>query len=294
MTEAKLYGLVEAGGTKFMLGVARAKNEILATTRIETTTPQETVGLMLDWFRGQSKLRGRFDGIGIASFGPLQLDKTAPDWGHITRTPKPHWSGADLAGPLAAAFGCEIALDTDVNGAALAEFKWGAGQCCNSVIYLTIGTGIGGGAVIDGKILNGMSHPEMGHMRVALHPVDTNFGGSCPIHGACLEGLASGPAIIARWGASLSQLPANHEAKSVIAHYLATAVCTLQSIFEPGRIILGGGVMTSDGLIEMVRAKAAELGGGYFVSDPAEIVQSPGLGADAGLLGALALIDRSA
>ncbi len=294
MTEKKLYGLVEAGGTKFILGVAHSKDEILATTKIATTAPHETLGAMVAWFREQSEQHGQFSGIGVASFGPLQLDKSAADWGHITRTPKPHWSGADLAGPLAKAFGCEIAVDTDVNGAALAESKWGAGKGHKSVIYLTIGTGIGGGAVVDGKILHGVSHPEMGHMRIALHPSDASFAGSCPFHGTCLEGLASGPAIIKRWGASLSALPQDHEAKPVIAYYLAHAVCTLQSIFEPGRIILGGGVMASEGLIDLVRAKATELGGGYFVSDAAQVVQSPGLGANAGLLGALALIDRLA
>ncbi|MFZ1741589.1 MAG: ROK family protein [Pontixanthobacter sp.] len=294
MTGSKLFGLVEAGGTKFVLGLARSKDEILATTRIETSTPDKTLGAMVRWFEDQAVDFGQIDGIGIASFGPLQLDKSAPDWGCITQTPKPHWSGADLAGPLAAAFGCNIAIDTDVNGAALAEYHWGAGRGHNTVLYLTIGTGIGGGAVIDGKILQGVSHPEMGHMRVALHQNDTGFAGNCPIHGNCLEGLASGPAIIKRWGASLSELPADHPAKVVIAHYLAQTMCTLQSIFEPGRIILGGGVMASEGLIDMVRQEAVKLGGGYFVSDASEIVQMPGLGTDAGLLGALALIDRSA
>lgn len=294
MTDGKLFGLVEAGGTKFVLGIARGKDAMLATTRIETGTPDQTLGAMVRWFEQQVAEVGQLDGIGIASFGPLQLDRSAPDWGYITNTPKPHWSGTDLVGPLAAAFRCDIAIDTDVNGAALAEYRWGAGRGHASVVYLTIGTGIGGGAVIDGKVLHGVSHPEMGHMRLALHADDIGFDGNCPIHGTCLEGLASGPAIIKRWGKSLSELPAGHPAKTIIAHYLAQAVCTLQSIFEPGRIILGGGVMASEGLIDMVRQEAAALGNGYFVSDANEIVQPPGLGTDAGLLGALALIDPSA
>ena len=146
---------------------------------------------MIAWFHDQSAKLGKLDAIGVASFGPLQLDKSAANWGHIMGTPKAHWSGADLTGPLTAAFGCEIAINTDVNGAALAESKWGAGKGHNSIIYLTIGTGIGGGAIVDGKILHGVSHPEMGHMRVALHPQDTGFAGTCPVHGACLEGIAS-------------------------------------------------------------------------------------------------------
>ncbi len=294
MADKNLYGLVEAGGTKFVLGVADSKDNIIATKRIATTTPEETMSAVVDWFREQSESQGQLSGIGVASFGPLQLDPSAANWGHITRTPKPNWSNTDLVGPLKSEFGIEVAIDTDVNGAALAEFLWGAGQGCKSVIYITIGTGIGGGAVVAGKVLHGIGHPEMGHMRVPIHPSDASFDGSCSIHGTCLEGLAAGPSILKRWGASLSELPAGHEAKGIIAHYLAHAVCNLQAIFEPGCIILGGGVMATDGLIEMVQEKAVTLDAGYFVSDAAEIVQRPALGTNAGLLGALALIDASA
>lgn len=292
MTARKLYALVEAGGTKFNLGIARSKDEMVDVIRIPTTTPGETIGAMLDWFAAQSAQHGAFSAIGVASFGPLRLDPAAPDWGFITNTPKPGWADTDLVGPLARAFGCPIAIDTDVNGAALAEYNWGAGAGLRSVIYLTIGTGIGGGAVVNGEILRGCSHPEMGHMFVAPHPLDTAFDGVCPVHGTCLEGLASGPAIIARWGTSLSQLPGDHAGKAIIAHYLAQAVCNLQSIFEPDRIIMGGGVMDTDGLLAMVRNEAAKLGGGYFVTQAAEIIQPPGLASQAGLLGALALAQR--
>jgi fructokinase len=279
------YGLVEAGGTKFVLGVAADKDSIEATTRIETTTPDQTIGAMLDWFRGQGELAA----IGVASFGPLELDKGSPNWGHITDTPKPHWSGADIAGPLQRALGCPVAIDTDVNGAALAEYLWGAGQGQKELLYLTIGTGIGGGAIVDGRILKGLSHPEMGHICLPRHPDDLDFGGNCPFHGACLEGLASGPAIQARWGASLSELPADHVAHRIIAYYIAQTVVTMQAIFAPGRIIFGGGVMGTPGLIERVRQQAVVFGGGYFRGDPSEIVVLPGLGDMAGLLGALAL-----
>jgi fructokinase len=289
-----LFGLIEAGGTKFVAGVAHADGRILTATQVPTTTPEKTISSVIDWLRKQTQYYGNFKKIGIASFGPLQLNNALADWGHITNTPKPHWSGADIAGPFAAEFGCDVAIDTDVNGAAMAESQWGAGQGYKTVIYLTIGTGIGGGAIVDGKILHGKSHPEMGHMRVAIHPQDTGFSGNCPAHGACLEGLASGPAIIKRWGASLSGLAADHEANAIIAFYLAQAICTLQAIFEPDRIIMGGGVMASEGLIDLVRTKATELGGGYFVSDAKQIICKPGLGTNSGLLGALALAGGSA
>ena len=255
------------------------------STRIETTTPEATIAAMVEWFRAQ----GRLDAIGVASFGPLELDRSSPSWGHIGKTPKPYWSGADIAGPLQEALGCPVAIDTDVNGAALAEYHWGAGQGQRSMLYFTIGTGVGGGAVVDGQILHGLSHPEMGHMSLPRHPGDIEFAGICPFHGACLEGLASGPAIKARWGMSLSQLPADHPAHDIIAFYIAQTVVTMQAIFAPGRIIFGGGVMGTPGLIDRVRQQTVTLGGGYFRGDPNEIVVLPGLGDKAGLLGALVI-----
>jgi fructokinase len=278
-------GLIEAGGTKFVLGVANAKGELIATERVETTSPDETISASIDWFRQQ----GGISAMGIASFGPLQLDTSKPDWGRITKTPKPGWSDADLVGPFARAFDCPVALDTDVNGAALAEYRWGAGQGQSSVLYVTVGTGIGGGVVIDGKPVQGLSHPEMGHIRVARHFDDHGFAGCCPFHGDCLEGLASGPAILARWGKSLSELPDDGAAHGIIAYYLAQLVVNAQAMFSPGRIIMGGGVMQTPGLIEQVRAQARVLSGGYFVGDPADVIVTPGLGTDAGLMGALAI-----
>jgi fructokinase len=278
--------LIEAGGTKFVIGIADAEGGILATHRVPTTVPDETISASLDWFRAQGVA---FRAAGIASFGPLDLDPASPSWGHITRTTKPHWSHVDLAGRIGAGLGCPVAIDTDVNGAALAESLYGAGHGQRVVLYLTIGTGVGGGAVIDGKILHGLGHPEMGHIRLPRHTVDVGFAGVCPFHGDCLEGLASGPAIFARWGASLSELGPNHAGQDIIAWYLAQAVCTFQAIFEPGRIFLGGGVMGTPGLVERVRDAGSELGKGYFVGDPREIVMLPGLGDKAGLTGAWAL-----
>ncbi|MFZ5744104.1 MAG: ROK family protein [Pseudomonadota bacterium] len=284
-----LFGLVEAGGTKFVLGVAHGPDEILATTRIPTTSPDETIGAMCDWLAGHGPLAA----VGIATFGPVEVDRTSPQWGHILATPKAGWSNTDLVGPLAKRLGCPVGLDTDVTAAALAEYRWGAGQGQPSVLYFTIGTGIGGGVVIGGKPLAGVSHPEMGHLRPPLHPADADFAGVCPFHGACLEGLASGPAVLARYGASLSDLPPGHAGHGVIAWYIANAVVTAQAMFEPGRIVLGGGVMGTPGLLERVRTEAERLGNGYFRGKASEIVVMPGLGDRSGLLGALALAEAA-
>lgn len=288
-----MFGLVEAGGTKMVLGIATTPDDRRATHRIPTTNPDETLYAIIDWFRGVSGIHGPLSAIGVASFGPLDLDRRSPTWGHITRTTKPHWSNTDFAGPLGKAFGCPVGFDTDVNGAALAEARWGAGQDQRVVLYLTVGTGIGGGAIIDGQVLRGLSHPEMGHIRVPRHPDDLDFKGVCPFHGDCLEGLASGPAIKARWGSSLSVLGPEHPANALISFYLAQAVCNFQAILEPDRIILGGGVMGTPGLVERVRSVAARLGNNYFVGEPEGIVVQPGLGDRSGLLGAFALAETA-
>ena len=287
---APLLGCIEAGGTKFVLGVARGPDSVLRTGRIPTTTPDETIAAAIAFFAHAAEAEGPFDAIGIASFGPVELDRTAPGWGHITQTPKAHWSGADIAGPFARAFACPIGFDTDVNGAILAEFLWGAAKGCDVATYVTIGTGIGGGLLIDGRPVHGARHPEMGHFLPRRHPDDTEFAGCCPFHGDCLEGLASGPAIMARWGASLSDLPADHPGHAIIAGYLAQLVIAQRALLSPRRIILGGGVMGTPGLIDRVRAQAEQLGGGYFEgADIDRLVVAPGLGDQAGLLGALAL-----
>lgn len=278
-------GLIEAGGTKFVLGIADSRGQVVARHRIPTTTPEETISAAVAWFQQYQPI----DRIGIAAFGPLQLDRASSHWGYVLSTPKLHWSMTDLAGPFARAFGCPVAIDTDVNGAALAESLWGAGQGTRSCVYITIGTGVGGGAVVDGQILAGAGHPEMGHMRLERHPDDQNFGGFCTFHGGCLEGLACGPAILARWGKSLSDVPSGGAEQQMIAWYLGQAVVSLQAILAPARIILGGGVMTTPGLIDLVRSHAEALGQGYFAARASDIVTTPGLGDDAGLLGAFAL-----
>lgn len=286
------YGLIEGGGTKFVLGVADGAGEIRARERVPTTTPDETLGAAIAWFRAQGLTPAA---IGIASFGPLELDPASPRFGHVTRTVKPHWSGANVAGPFAAAFGCPVGIETDVNGAALAESRWGAGARAESgsLLYVTVGTGVGGGFITGGRLLRGSSHPEMGHIRLPRHPADHDFAGTCSFHGDCLEGLVAGPAIKARWGASLSELGADHPAHEIVAWYLGQAVVTWQAVLQPSRIVLGGGVMAAAGLLGGVRQAAATAGGGYFAGDPREIVVAPGLGTDSGLLGALAVAQQA-
>ncbi|WP_381514273.1 ROK family protein [Sphingorhabdus buctiana] len=280
------YGLIEAGGTKFVLGIANEDRIITASHRIATTTPEETIGASIDWFRSQNV---EMSAIGIGSFGPLQLDRSASDWGHVTRTPKPHWSNTDLVGPFQRAFGCPVAIETDVNAAALAEAQWGAGAGHKSLLYLTIGTGIGGGFVSNGHLLHGLSHPEMGHIRMPRHPDDLDFAGACPFHGDCLEGLASGPAIIARWGQSLSELGPDHPGIGIIAWYLAQAMVTFQAVMEPERIVLGGGVTGTPGLLDKVRKIASDAAANYFAGKAEDVICAPGLGDKSGLLGALAV-----
>lgn len=280
------YGLIEGGGTKFVLGVADAAGQIRDRARIATTTPGETLSSAVAWFAAQ---QASYAAFGIACFGPLQLDPAAPDWGHVLRAVKPYWSGADVVGPFVAAFGRPVGIETDVNGAALAESQLGAGRGHGSLLYVTVGTGIGAGFVSQGRLLRGAAHPEMGHIPIGRHPDDMDFAGVCPVHGDCLEGMASGPAIAARWGGNLSELPPDHPGHAIIAWYLGQAVATWQGVLQPARIVLGGGVSAAPRLLDEVRAVAREAGAGFFAGDPADIVVAPGLGTDSGLLGALAV-----
>jgi fructokinase len=285
------FGCIEAGGTKFVCAVASGPDDIAATCRIPTTTPDETIGRSIDFFTEQGLGGGDLAAIGVASFGPIVLDRDAPDWGRIARTPKPGWSGAEIAGAFGRAFGVPVAFDTDVAAAALAEAQWGAARDAEAAIYLTVGTGIGGGTVSGGRIRRGRRHAEMGHIIPARHPDDRDFAGTCPFHGGCLEGLASGPAIQARWGASLSELPGDHPAHAIIGWYLGGHAAGLMATIAPDTIVMGGGVMETPGLIDRVRAAAAMADAGYRASadEWRRIIVAPGLGNRSGILGALAL-----
>ena len=292
-----LYGLIEAGGTKFVVGAAYGPQELIGVERIETTTPVDTMAATLAALRAIAAEHGTFAAVGIASFGPVDPDLASPRWGHVVETPKPLWSNTDLAGPVRAAFGCPVGFDTDVNAAVLAEYLWGAAQGVDVATYTTVGTGLGSGVIIDGRLVHGTRHPEMGHVRPVRHAADTDFTGSCPWHGGCLEGLACGVAISQRWGASLERLGPEHVAHDVVAWYLAQLVITHQAVLAARRMIFGGGVMATPGLLDRVRRHAEGLANGYFGQDASDydaMVVAPALGDRAGVLGALALAQRAA
>jgi fructokinase len=290
-----LYGGIEAGGTKWVCAVGTGPDDLRATTRFPTTTPEATLGQAVAFFKGQPPVAA----IGIGSFGPIDVHRTSPTFGYITTTPKPGWRDADVAGPIGQALGVPIGFDTDVNTAALGEWRWGAAQGLDTLVYLTVGTGIGGGVIAAGNLLHGLLHPEIGHMRIPRDPARDPFAGSCPYHGDCLEGLAAGPALAARWGERGEQLPPGHPAWELQAHYLALALSNLVCILSPQRIILGGGVMHQPGLIERIRRNVQSLLNGYVQAPQIEqsidsYIVLPGLGDQAGVLGAIALAEQAA
>ncbi|MBM3130595.1 MAG: ROK family protein [Chloroflexi bacterium] len=289
-----IFGGIEAGGTKFVCAIGTTPDDV-RETRFPTTTPDETIQRALEFFRAQPRVAA----IGIASFGPIDLHRASPTFGCITTTPKPGWRNTDLVGAIQRALGVPVKFDTDVNAAALGEHRWGAARDLDTFIYLTIGTGIGGGGLVSGKLMHGLIHPEMGHIRLPHDHARDPFPGSCPFHGDCLEGLASGPALEKRWGARAETLPADHPAWELQAHYLALALVNYICTLSPQRIILGGGVMEQLQLFPLIRRAVQNLLNGY-VQSPAIIAKidayivSPGLGKRAGVLGALALARQSA
>jgi fructokinase len=287
-------GGIEAGGTKFVCSVGRGPDDLREEVRFPTTTPQETLARSIAYFQEREARERALNAIGVAAFGPLDPDPASPTYGHITTTPKPGWGDTDIVGALKAKFNVPIGFDTDVNGAALSEGKWGAAQGLHTFLYLTIGTGIGGGAMINGRLLHGLVHPEMGHIRMSHDLQKDPFPGSCPYHGDCLEGMAAGPAVEKRWGVKGQELEPDHEAWDLEADYLAQALQTFITAFSPQRIIMGGGVMDVPGLLPKVRQKTVAYLNSY-VQHPAitqnidEYIVKPGLGNKAGVLGAIAL-----
>ncbi len=286
-----LYGGIEAGGTKFVCAVGTGPDDVRADVQFPTTTPQETIGRAIDFL---APFQARLSAIGIASFGPVDLNPASPTYGHITSTPKPGWANTDLAGAVGRALDLPVGFDTDVNGAALGEHRWGAAQGLDTFLYLTIGTGIGGGGMVGGKLMHGLVHPEMGHIRLPHDREADPFEGVCPYHGDCLEGLATGPALEARWGQRGETLPADHPAWPLEAHYLALGLVNLICTLSPQRIILGGGVMVERHLFPLIRAEVQELLNGYvqapeILDDIDHYIVPPVLADRAGVLGAIAL-----
>ena len=292
-----LLGGLEAGGTKCVCLVGTSADRLLAETRVSTTTPAATLTGVLQFFRDAQAAHGPLDALGIASFGPLDLRRDSPTFGFITSTPKLGWAATDIAGALHRGLGVPVAIDTDVNAAALGEWRWGAAQGLDTIVYVTVGTGIGGGGLAGGQTMRGLVHPEMGHMRVPHDRAADPFPGSCPFHADCLEGLASGPALAARWGQPPETLPPDHPAWPLEARYLALALHNIVCTVSPERIVVGGGVMEAAHLLPLVRYQLRGLLHGYIqakelAGDLASYVVAPLLGRRAGAIGALALAER--
>ncbi|TWK79423.1 putative fructokinase [Bacillus paralicheniformis] len=280
----KYYGAIEAGGTKFVCAVGTENGEIIDRLTIPTETPEETIGRLSAFFDMY-----QLESIGVGSFGPMSLAKESPDFGYITNTPKLAWRNYPLIPELKKRFGIPVSFTTDVNAAALGEITKGAAQGLDSCLYITVGTGIGAGAVIGGKLVQSFSHPEMGHILIRRHEKDT-FAGNCPYHNDCLEGMASGPAIEKRWGKQGKDLAGRNEVWELEADYLAQALMHYILILCPEKIVMGGGVMKQQQLFPLIREKLSEYVNGYLVlPDLDQYIVPPGLGDDAGITGALAL-----
>ncbi len=288
----ELLGGVEAGGTKFNCVVAHGPDQVLERTTIPTGLPSGTLAAVVEFFQRSALRHGPLDAIGVASFGPVELDRASTDYGLITNTPKANWSRVAIVSTLERELAVPIAFETDVNGAALGEGHGGAADGLDHYVYVTIGTGIGAGLIYRGQPLHGFSHPEVGHMLVPRHR-DDNYPGHCPFHGDCLEGLACGPALKARWRQDPAGLPPNHAAWDIEAFYLASMCVNLVATFMPRRIILGGGVMQADGLLRRVHQWFCELNGNYFQALDKESMRDflvmPGHQDRSGEIGALIL-----
>jgi len=292
-----LYGGIEAGGTKFVCGIGSGPDDIRHIERFPTTTPDETIGRCIDFFKKHATDKNAFEAIGIGSFGPVDPNPDSPHYGYITATPKPHWSHTNFVQPIREALKVPVAFDTDVNVAALSEHTWGAAQGLDTFIYLTIGTGIGGGGLVNGELMHGLVHPEMGHIRIPHDLERDPFPGRCPFHGDCLEGLACGPAIEDRWGKPGRELPPDHPAWELEAEYLAYAVVNYICTLSPQKVILGGGVMEHPNLHHLIRRHVTKLLNGYvqapqLLEDIDNYIVPPSLGSEAGVLGAFSLAKR--
>lgn len=299
MNSSKIIAGIEGGGTKFSIVLVeepaeKSQNQpiVLFEGQYATTTPEDTLGKITAFIQSRSK--GNLQAVGFGSFGPLDLDVSSPHYGQITTTTKPGWSGANLAAELEQVLQVPVYIDTDVNAAAVGEFLWGSGQGISNLLYLTIGTGIGGGMVLNGVPHHGLNHLEMGHLRIP-HDWDKDpFNGVCPYHGDCFEGLASGPALLERWESPGESLAKDHPAWSLEAEYLASALVNYALTLSPQRIILGGGIMLQSHLFPMVRERFLSIAAGY-ISHPLvlhhieDFIVPPGLGNNAGVFGAVGI-----
>lgn len=282
-----LYGALEAGGTKMVCAIGDENGHIIKQTSIPTTMPDETMAKIIEYFNGE-----KIEALGVACFGPVDLKKDSPTYGYITSTPKKGWSDFNIVGCLKDALGVPVGFDTDVNGSLLGEVTWGCAKGLTDAVYITIGTGIGGGVLSGGNLLHGMMHAELGHMLLFPEPEDT-YPGGCPFHKACFEGLASGPAIEARYGKKAYELADNGEVWELESKYIAKALVNIILTLSPQRIILGGGVMHQEQLFPLIRGKVTEYLSGYIraaeLEDMDTYIVPASLGDDQGIMGALKL-----
>jgi fructokinase len=283
-----MLGAIEAGGTKFVCAVGDEKGYIVDRIQIPTTVPAETMPKVIEFFK-QYPLKA----IGVGSFGPIDVNRESATYGYITSTPKTPWKDYPFVQVLKDAFSVPIGFNTDVNAAALGEVTFGAAKGLDSCLYITVGTGIGAGAIVQGKLLQGLSHPEMGHILVRRYPND-EFQGKCPYHHDCLEGLAAGPAIEERWGARGDQLVDRMEVWDLEGYYIAQALMQYVLIISPKKIILGGGVMNQKQVFSSVYKYLKEFINEYVaLPDLTEYIVGPGLGDNAGITGSLMLAHQA-
>jgi len=291
-----LYGGIEAGGTKFVCAFGTNPEDLRDKYRFETTTPSKTLDKLIRYFKEQNK-KEKLSAIGIGSFGPLDLDKKSSTYGYITSTPKIEWQNTKIYGRIKEAFAVPVGFDTDVNAAALGEHEWGAARDVSDFIYITIGTGIGGGGMFNGDFLHGLLHPEMGHIFIPHDKKVDPYEGICPFHKNCFEGLASGVAIKDRWGKAGEKLRIDHPAWDLEVNYISLAVINYICTLSPERIILGGGVMKQKHMLPRIHKRVKKLLNDYIqapeITDNIEkYIVLPELGDDSGVLGAIALAKR--
>lgn len=282
-------GALEAGGTKMVCSIGDETGKILDRAKFPTLSPAETIPPMIEYFKAAG-----VEALGISGFGPLDLNPASPTYGYVTTTPKPGWGNCPLMPEFRDALNVPVGIDTDVGGAALAEYRMGAAKGLANCVYVTVGTGIGAGVIAEGKLLHGMVHPEWGHMLLRPHPEDPMPHGVCPYHDGCLEGLACGQAIDKRWGMPSRDLPKDHIGWEIEAYYLAQFCVTALVAISTEKIILGGGIMSEEFLFPMIREKTLSMLNGYVAADQVlhhidDLIVPPGLGIHSGVTGALML-----
>jgi len=292
---ANVFGAIEGGGTKFVCAVGTGPDD-LVITQFPTTSPEATIHSAVTFLKERSG--GRLQAVGVGSFGPVDLRPSSPTFGYVTSTPKPGWQNFDFAGAVRNGLDVPVGFDTDVDAAALGEARWGAAQSISDFLYLTVGTGIGAGVIVNGQILHGLVHPEVGHIRIPHNRQRDPYPGCCPFHGDCLEGLACGPSMEKRWGKPARELPIDHPAWALEAHYLALGLTNWVCTLSPKRMILGGGVMQQQSLFPLVRAELIRLLNGYvrskdLLENVEQYVVPPKLGNRAGIAGALVLAEQA-